>query len=262
MQNKYNYTTVTEIPGIKASKEQLERLYTRYKFASLFCEGRRVLEVACGSGQGLGYLAKKAKKVVGGDIDEDNLKFAQQHYKNRKGIELIILDAHQLPFDNESFDLVILYEAIYYLKYPQHFMKEVWRILRKGGILLICTVNKDWYEFNPSPYSYRYFSAPELYNLFRDEGFQKISLYGDCMVNSKNCKDKIISYLKLIAVKLHLIPKTMKGKEFLKRIFFGKLQPLPREIYEGMCKYTQPVNIKSDMPNYNYKILYAVGYKK
>ena len=58
------YITVTEMPGNKATKENIEMLYTRYKWASQFIEGKDVLEVACGAGQGLGYLAKKAKKVV------------------------------------------------------------------------------------------------------------------------------------------------------------------------------------------------------
>jgi 2-polyprenyl-3-methyl-5-hydroxy-6-metoxy-1,4-benzoquinol methylase len=62
-----DYCTVTELPGSNATKEQLARLYHRYHFAAGFCEGKDVLEVACGAGQGLGYLARKAKSVVGGD---------------------------------------------------------------------------------------------------------------------------------------------------------------------------------------------------
>jgi len=58
-----DYTTVTEMPGLKASREQLAMLYTRYAFAAKFCDGKDVLEVGCGAGQGLGYLATKARKV-------------------------------------------------------------------------------------------------------------------------------------------------------------------------------------------------------
>ena len=75
-----DYTTVTETPGVKASKEQLERLFQRYNFALQFCQDKDVLAVACGAGQGLGYLARVAKRVVGGDIDENNLKFTQELY--------------------------------------------------------------------------------------------------------------------------------------------------------------------------------------
>lgn len=101
-----DYTTVTEIPGSKVTREQLARTYNRYCFASKFCEGKDVLEVACGPGLGLGYLAQKAKKVVGGDYTEYLLKLAQEHYRGK--IELLRLDAHTLPFKEGTFDVVIL----------------------------------------------------------------------------------------------------------------------------------------------------------
>jgi len=256
-----NYTIVTELPGGKASKEQLERLYHRYYFASQFCQGKDVLEVACGAGQGLGYLAKKAKRVVGGDICEDNLKFAREYYKDRQNIELKILDAHQLPFDNDSFDLVILYEAIYYLTNPEQFVKEAKRVLRKCGNVLICTANKDWCGFNPSPFSYKYFSAHDLFGLLKQNHFVDVALYGASPVKTKTVKNKIISWIKRIAVALNIIPKTMKGKELLKRIFCGELIALPPEVSDGMAEYTPPVTIPYDSPNFEYKVLYVVGYK-
>ena len=158
------FVTVTELPTAKASREQLSRLYTRYKFASEFCKNKTLLEVACGAGLGLGYLSKYAKKVIGGDIDKDVLRFAQGHYKNREKIKLLLFDAEDLPFKNESFDVLIFFEAIYYLIFPEKFIEEAYRVLRNNGIIIICTVNKDWSDFNPSPYSNKYFSAPELFN--------------------------------------------------------------------------------------------------
>jgi len=206
-----DFTTVTEVTGYKVTREQIERMYTRYRFASEFCEGKEVLEVARGSGQGLGHLAKKAKKVIGGDIDKNNLRFAREYYKDKENIELKILDAHKLPFDNNSFDLVILYEAIYYLANPEQFVKEAKRVLRKGGNLLICTANKDWSGFNPSPYSHKYFSAHELFGLLKQNNFGDIVLYGDCPVIAKTFKNRIISLIKRKGVALKIIPKTMEG---------------------------------------------------
>jgi SAM-dependent methyltransferase len=136
-------------------------------------------------------------------------------------LEVRQLDAHQLPFEDRSFDVAILYEAIYYLAEPEKFFQEAHRVLRDGGILVIATVNKDWREFNPSPFSNRYFSVPELSKLLLDNGF-KGEFYGTFSALPDGLKEKVIAYIKRIAVALHLIPKTMKGKEFLKRIFFGK----------------------------------------
>lgn len=48
-----DYSTVTELPGGNATKEQLARMFHRYCFAANFCRGKDVLEVACGAGQGV-----------------------------------------------------------------------------------------------------------------------------------------------------------------------------------------------------------------
>lgn len=256
-----NYTTITEIPNGKASREQLTSLYTRYRFASEYCGGGDVLEVACGAGLGIGYLARYARKVTGGDIDENNLRFAHNTYTGKRNIKIRSLDAHDLPFANESFDTVLLFEAIYYLAYPERFMSEAFRVLRKGGSLLICTANKDWTGFNPSTYSFTYFSAPELYSLINRNGFDNITLYGASPVIREKSRDKIVSSIRKTAVALHLIPETMKGKEFLKRIFMGRLVPLPREIDDGMAAYSPPVPVPSHINVRDYKVIYALATK-
>ena len=53
-----DYGAVTEQVGDLISREALSMVYSRYRFAAQFCAGKRVLEVACGPGVGLGYLGK------------------------------------------------------------------------------------------------------------------------------------------------------------------------------------------------------------
>ncbi len=252
-----DYTTVTEMPGGRVTREQLMRMCTRYYFASKYCVERDVLEVGCGAGQGLGYLARKARRVVGGDCTESMVKCAQEHYKGR--VEIQRLDAHELPFEDDGFDVVILFEAIYYLAHPEKFLDECRRVLRENGMLLICLPNKDWSGFNPSPFSTRYFSAPELYSVLKQRHFE-VELFGDSPASVKSIKGRLISIIRSIAVTLHLIPKTMKGKEILKRIFFGKLLTLGEEIEDGMVAYCEPVPIPGDSPNCEYKVLFAVAH--
>jgi SAM-dependent methyltransferase len=254
------YKNVTETPDTKGSREQIARLYSRYKFATDICKNKVVVEVACGAGLGLGYLARFANKVVGGDIDENNLQYARTTYAGRDNIEILPLDAHKLPFNNMSVDVVLLYEAIYYLPQPDLFVREAHRILRDDGVVIICSANKDWDEFNPSPFSFKYYSAPQLYSMLSSSHFTT-ELYGECLVRDNSLKSKITGAIKKGAVKFHLMPKTMKGKELLKRIFFGKLISLPPEITEGMTHYIPPVPISHDKPNTDYKVLFAVGKK-
>ena len=255
-----DFSTVTEITGNKVTQEQVSRMYQRYHFAYRFCRKKDILEIACGAGQGLGYLAKAAQKVVGSDIDKKNLEFAQRQYKDRNNIRLEHFDAQKIPFEDDRYDVVILYEAVYYLKNPETFINEAYRILKDDGLLIMCTANKDWADFNPSPYSIRYFSVPELSSLIKCR-FKQVTFYGGFSAEGNGLKDFIISFIKRTAVNLHLIPKTMKGKELFKRLFFGKLYSLPPEIEEGMAQYIEPAPISSDLPNSSYKVIFAVGYK-
>lgn len=252
-----SYSIITETPGIGASREQLSMLYTRYRFASEYCRGKDVLEVACGSGQGLGYLAKVAKSLVGGDIDENNLRMASEHYRNR-GLDIRKLDAHRLDFPDASFDVVILFEAIYYLSDPQKFLLECRRVLRKGGLIIISSVNREWKDFNPSPFSTRYFSASELHDMM-GKFCNDVKLLASFPAHNASVRGQLISWVKRIAIRLHLIPNSMKGKVFLKRIFMGKLTPLPAEVTDGMATYKEPTFIDPTLPQSAYKMLYAIG---
>jgi ubiquinone/menaquinone biosynthesis C-methylase UbiE len=255
-----SYSIVTELPGIGASAEQLERLYHRYRFALDYCRDKDVLEAACGAGQGLGYIAKTAKSICGIDIDEDILAYPIEHYKGRD-VRIEKMDAQELSFEDDSFDVVLLHEAIYYLPEPHKFMKECRRILRDGGIVIICSVNREWSDFHPSPYSTKYLSASELAELLRRSGFEA-ELFAAFSTKARGVRGKIVGFMKRTASTLHLMPKSMKGKQWLKRMFFGKLKPLPHEIEEGMTEYTPPTSIPTDSPCGEYKILYAVGGKR
>jgi len=252
------YLTVTEIPGNKATLEQIRRLSHRYHLAAALSRDKDVLEIACGAGMGLGYLARTARRVVGGDIDRRVLAFAEERYRGRRNIELAKFDAQELPFAGRSFDVVLLFEAIYYLPRPEKFITEAKRVLRPEGTLVICSVNKDWPDFNPSPLSTAYFSAAELERLLRPH-FREIEAYGAFLARVETSGDKIASFLKRAAVKLGLMPKTMKGKEVFKRIFFGRLVPLPPEIEDGTADDTPPQPIAVDAAIPHYKVFYLVA---
>ena len=251
-----DYTGVTEVPGDHISREAVSMLYTRYQYASQFCEYKDVLEVACGAGTGLGYLAKTARRVVGGDYTEDLVRKAHNHYKER--IPLLRLDAHALPFQALSFDVVLLYEAIYYLAQPEVFLDECRRVLREQGLVLICTVNKMWADLNPSPLSTAYFSSQELGILLRKGQFNP-EIYGAFPVQGKSLRGSLISWLKRVAVTLHLIPKTMRSKAFLKRIFLGPVTKLQPEVFDGMGTYVDPVPLSNDSPSNQFKVIFAVA---
>ncbi|MBX7148136.1 class I SAM-dependent methyltransferase [bacterium] len=253
-----NFKNVTEIAGEKVSQAQLCRVVQRYVWAGGYCHNKDVLEIACGVGQGLGYLASVSRSIRAGDITPDLVLQARAHYGNR--ISITEMDAEHLPFDDSSLDVVILFEAIYYLPSAKQFIQECKRVLRPGGVVLIATANKDLFDFNPSPYSTHYYGVVELNALLQSLGFSCVFL-GNLSETALGLKQKIIRLIKKLVVALNLMPKTMSGKKWLKRIFFGELLPMPAEIDIHTAPYVPPVAISSHEPSRCSNVLYVAATK-
>jgi SAM-dependent methyltransferase len=251
-----DFTTVTELAGEEVSSEQVERVVHRYAWAGEYCRGRDVLEVACGAGQGLGYLKQVSKSLRAGDITPALVARARAHYGQR--VDITEMDAQALPFPSRSLDVVILFEAIYYLPRAEAFVDECRRVLRPGGRALIVTANKDLYDFNPSPFASRYYGVPELGALFAARGFD-CDFFGVTPVDGVSVRQRILRPVKLLAVKCGLMPKTMTGKRFLKRLVFGNLMVMPAEINAGSAQYLPPAPIDAGVPDKRHKVIYAVA---
>ena len=256
MNGSIDYSLVSEAPGVRVSAQGISMIETRYALAADLARGREVLEVGCGAGMGLGWIARNAKRTVGGDYTAKLLTAARQHYGRR--VPLVRLDAHALPFTNESFDLVILYEAMYYLERARDFLAEARRILRPSGVLVICTANRESYGFNPSPFSSRYWSAAELERLLSDEGF-RVQLRAGFADKPHNGRTSAKQRLKHLAARLHLIPRTMKGKELLKRVFEGSLHELPRELDGERAQLQTLVPVTAEDELAPFKVIYAIA---
>jgi SAM-dependent methyltransferase len=255
---KYSFSIVTELPHTKVTPEQLSRAYLRYKFAQSFCKGKDVLELASGGGQGLGLLAKVARNVIGSDIDEKNLEYMRSSYLSWPNVTVACIDAQDIKLANASVDVVILFEAIYYLTDSNAFLSECKRVLKRPGKLIICSANKEWRDFNPSVFSVHYFSAKELAELLISNGFAAQMFYSD-QVSYDGYAAKILSIIKRIAVRLHCIPRSMRFKKYLKRIVMGPLIPMPAVLDDSLDANIHPNVLNLDCYDPDYKIMFAIG---
>ena len=108
-------------------------------------------------------------------------------------------------------------------------MTEVLRILPPGGIFLCSSVNSQWHGFNPSPHSRQYHTTEQMNQALEKAGFT--SEFFTCFEDDPTSfKRRLIGSIRKIAVALKLFPKTMKGKELLKKMFYGELQQLLSEM--------------------------------
>jgi ubiquinone/menaquinone biosynthesis C-methylase UbiE len=244
-----------EWAGEEVSQEQIQRVCNRYYWAGEYCKGKDVVEIACGTGIGSGYISFLSKSYIAGDVSENVLNKAREYYKNR--IEFLVFDAHSLPFSDSSKDIIILFEAIYYLKDVNQFLSECKRVLRKDGKMLIATANKDLYDFHPSKFAVRYYGVLELKHLFESHGY-KTQFLGDTPFSSVSLKQKLLRPVKKIVVKLNLLPKSNAGKRILKKIVFGNLVQMPNEIDENTAEKIDPINIPNNLRDTLYKVLFCV----
>ena len=240
-----HFVDVTEIGGQLVSVEQLERTCDRYHWAAGLVRGTDVLEVACGAGQGLGILRAAARSLTAGDISPEVLSAARDVAAT--DVRLDVFGAESLPFPDGAFDHVLLFEAIYYIADKERFLSEARRVLRPGGRLLLVTANKDLFDFNPSSFSHGYPGIRELTELLAKHGFTS-SFFASHNVDKMGFRQKIFRPIKFVAAKLGLIPKSMDGKAWLKRLVFGKLVPMPAALDKVPHRLVAPRPVEAWAP--------------
>jgi ubiquinone/menaquinone biosynthesis C-methylase UbiE len=251
-----DFLDVSELAGSPISGEQLERLRHRYTWAMPFSREKDVAELACGTGPGLGLLAGVARSLVAGDYSERMLERVRAHYGDR--VALARFDASSMPYDSTSKDVLVIFEALYYLPDVARFAQECKRVLRPGGVLLIATANKDLSDFNPSPYSHDYLGVQELHEVFGSAGFD-VRCFGHLDTAELSWKQRLLRPVKKAVVSLNLMPRTMRGKQILKRLVFGKPVSMPAELSPGADEIVPPTPLTPNQPDRRHKVIYCAA---
>lgn len=97
--------------------------------------GRRVIDFGCGSGANTVLLANRGAHVWGIDISEDLLRIAARRMAvagRSGGASFIAASAHQLPFPDDSIDVVFGMAILHHLDLAL-VSQEIRRVLRPGG---------------------------------------------------------------------------------------------------------------------------------
>lgn len=121
-------------------EQRFQDHFIRYDFAKKFCENKKVLDIACGSGYGTNILSQIAKEIIWMDVSKDAIKFNKNTYKLNNW-EFIYYDWKINPFTNKTFDVIISFETIEHIVEYNNFLKELKRVLKDNWILIISTPN-------------------------------------------------------------------------------------------------------------------------
>jgi ubiquinone/menaquinone biosynthesis C-methylase UbiE len=96
-----------------------------------------VLELGCGTGMILKELALVARNAIGIDISPGMLQQAKS-----RGLDVVVGSATDLPFVDESFDMVCSFKVLAHIEQITDVMSEVHRVLRPGGVAALEFYNK------------------------------------------------------------------------------------------------------------------------
>ncbi len=105
--------------------------------------GRRVLEVGCGAGTDLARFAKGGAAVTGVDLAASAIELARANFEQQRlDGEFHVANGEQLPFPDNSFDLVYAHGVVQYTADPQRLVDECRRVLTPGGEAVFQVYNR------------------------------------------------------------------------------------------------------------------------
>ncbi len=156
-----------------------------------------ILDVGCGGGINIKRMAQDAKKVYGIDYSIESVKLSRK--VNEKliddgKVEIMKGNVKDLPFEDNSFDIVTAFETVYFWPDIEKCFGEVKRVLKPGGIFLIGMetngsdnfIMKFWKHF----IDMEMYDDGEISNFLKNNDYSQITVY---LRDAKNKKEIIKS---------------------------------------------------------------------
>lgn len=179
-------------------------------FGSYVKKGDQILDFGCGNGRLLAFFKGKSIGYKGVDVSSELIRLAKEKYPDEEDNFLKITSHNTLPFPDDFFNKVFSIAVFHHFpkEYAEQMAKELYRIVRPGGIVII-TVWNLWqrkkigyiirslfnlnfknihipFKDNRGNVFYRYhraYTKSELGNIFKKAGFsiEKVDI-----INKKN----------------------------------------------------------------------------
>ena len=145
MSRDYQYGFSKNSPYVFDAKNRERKARTMVAVLADFLphplETYELLNVGGSAGGIDNYLAESFKRVVGTDIDDGAIEYAQATF-SKDNLKFQIADALNLPFPAESFDVVVCSHVYEHVPDPVQMFAEIHRVLRPGGVCYFSAGNR------------------------------------------------------------------------------------------------------------------------
>lgn len=141
----------------------------------------KILDVGCGNGNLFTFLPDGKYELFGVDFSENMIIEAKKNCKVKASFS--VSDAENLPFDDDTFDIVVCNASFHHYIHPNIVLEEMHRVLKDGGKLLIGDpyipnglrgLMNVLLRFSDSG-DYHIYGLKEMEDLFVDTGFNPVS---------------------------------------------------------------------------------------
>ncbi|WP_437774587.1 ArsR/SmtB family transcription factor [Sorangium sp. So ce1097] len=123
-----------------------------------------VLDVGSGDGAAAGSLAPYCRSLTCIDSSSRMIESAKERFSTQPHVRAQVADVHDLPFQDASFDAVLVFHTLTYAERPPQALEECARVLRLGGRLVILSLDAHQQREITAPYGERHpgFSPSDL----------------------------------------------------------------------------------------------------
>lgn len=120
----------------------------RYALAQQFCADKTVLDIASGEGYGSALLQQVAARVTGVDLDPAAVRHATAKYQ-RPHLAFLQGSCDAIPLPDAAVEVVVSFETIEHHDRHSEMIREIRRVLKPGGLLVISTPDRVNYSEKP-----------------------------------------------------------------------------------------------------------------
>jgi len=148
--------------------------------------------IAADIGAGSGFISEgligKGLKVIAVDQSEAMLAEMRKKFSGAEGIEYRLGEAEKLPIPDEAVDYVFANMYIHHVESPQEAIKEMVRILKPGGELVITDMDEHEFKFLKEEHHDRWrgFKREDVRRWFEEAGLKNVIV--DCIDENCSCR--------------------------------------------------------------------------